>query len=555
MGYISKFFLFVLISMTMVCRINLFAHSDEPFQFVDVAQEYNRVDSLRGIMAHAAAFGDVDNDGQLDLFVGTFADRPPERYIAGGAEGPIPNRLLLNKNGEFVLTQQDVFAWYGRGSGSVFADLNNDSWLDLYVSNNGRLGHENLLYQNIGNGRFKKLTNYGEASLHKPETSRSAGVLDFDGDGLLDLLVLGTVNKDETILFRNRGDMKFERSGAIPSSATGLGLAVGDITGNGWPDVMIGGCNRMFINQGKGNFREATELNLDWGFSREDDAPSCSVAFGDVDRDGDLDMLIGSHLKAPWKEPSPIRLFINKDSSPQKVQFEEVTEQAGLVPYPMRAPHVEIRDFNNDGWPDLYTAVAMMKEGRTYPAIYKNLRVSNGEIPKFQETALIHYPNYPYEEDYEPGDNSSAFFNKMIANRKIAYFAAAPSGDFDNDGRLDLFLASWWPELPSMLLKNETPSGHYLDIELKCQGAINHMGIGAVARAYPTGKTGNSEFMLASEEISTGYGYCSGQPAIAHLGLGDNTQCDLVISLPFEKGKVVRRNVQAGQRLTIVIDR
>lgn len=553
MRNISKYSSMILLISISMCQFNYPAFSEKPFNFADVANEYNLVNSLRGIMAHAAAWGDVDNDGDLDLFIGSFADRPAEDYIAGGAQGPVPNRLLLFKNGQYVLSKQKALEWHGRGTGSVFADLDNDGWLDLYVSNNGRLGHENLLYHNLGEGRFKRIRDFGEASLQKPETSRSIGVLDFDGDGLLDLLVLGTVNRDETFLFRNLGNMKFERSNAIPSDATGLGVAVGDITGNGWPDVMIGGCNRMFINQTNGRFREARELGLDWGFSREDDAPACGVDFGDIDRDGDLDMLIGSHQKAPWKEPNSLRLFINKGSTPTKVHFEEITEQAGLIPYPMRIPHVEIRDFNNDGWPDLYTAVVTLKDGHVYPAIYKNVGASKGDIPTFQETSLHHYPDFPSAEDYKPGDNSTAFFNKMLINRKVMYFAAAPSGDFNQDGRLDLFLASWWPQLPSMLLKNQTTSGHYLDVELQCQGTINRNGIGAVVRAYQVGKSGDQDALLSSEEIATGYGYCSGQPAVAHLGLGEEKVCDVIITLPFGKGEITRSNIQVNQRLSIAI--
>ncbi|MCZ6699996.1 MAG: VCBS repeat-containing protein [Planctomycetota bacterium] len=525
--------------------------ADVPFVFRVVANDAGLREPLKGAMAHAAAWGDVNGDGWLDLFVGTFADRPAANYIAGGASGPVPNRLLINRNGRFELSDQPGIAWLGRASGSVLADLDNDGLPELYVANNGRLGNRNLLYHNRGNGLFENVTERAGAPMHLPETARSVSVLDFDGDGLLDLLVLATVRKGETLLFRNRGGMKFERSDAIPGDARGLGLAVGDLTGNGWPDVMIGGPNRLFVNQGNGTYREATELGLAHEFTREDDSPSCGVAFGDFDRDGNMDMLIGSHHKAPWRKPNAIRLFRNLGSTPRRVRFDEVTEKVGIVKYPMKVPHVEMRDFDNDGWLDLYTAIVIHRDGKVYPAIYKNLGATPGGLPRFQETAFVHRADFPGPEDDAPGKRSKDFYDRLVANRKLMYFAPGPSGDFDNDGRLDLFLPSWFPKYRSLLLKNETKSGHYLDVEVVGSKGVNRTGIGAVVRAYRSGQGGRLHALLASEEVATGYGFCSGQSAIAHLGLGEVTVCDVVVTLPHGKGEIIKRNVKANQRLKI----
>ena len=526
--------------------------ADPPFVFRDVAKETGLRAPSAGMMAHAAAWGDVNGDGLLDLFIGTFADRPAEDYIAGGAKGPVPNQLFINRNGRFLPSEQESIAWLGRASGSVLADLDNDGLPDLYVANNGRLGKKNLLYHNEGEGRFKDVTAAAGAPMHLPDTARSVGVLDFDGDGLLDLLVLGTVRNSETLLFRNRGGMKFELSDAIPRDAHGLGVAVGDLTGNGWPDVMIGGPNRLFVNSGGGKFREATELGLNVDFTREDDSPSCGVAFGDFDRDGRPDMLIGSHHKAPWLKPNAIRLFRNLGSTPQRVRFEEVTEKVGIVKFPMKVPHVEVRDFNNDGWPDLYIAIAIFRDGKIYPAIYKNLGATAGKLPKFEETAFVHRRDFPGPEDLAaPDERSAGFYRRLVANKKLMYYGPGPSGDFDNDGRLDLLLPSWFPKSPTLLLRNETSSGHFLNVEVEGAGGINRMGIGSVVRAYRAGRSGDPKSLLASEEIATGYGYCSGQPAVAHLGLGAETICDVIVTLPHGKGRIVQRNVKADQRLRI----
>jgi hypothetical protein len=525
--------------------------ADSPFAFRDVAPDVGFIEPLKGMMAHAAAWGDVNNDGWIDLFVGTYADRRKEMYVAGGADGPVSNRLLINENGRFVLSEQPAIAWLGRASGSVFADLDNDGFADLYVSNNGKFGKENLLYQNRGGGRLENVTSRVGAPMHLPDAARSVTVLDFDGDGLLDVLALAGTHGGDTMLFRNLGGMQFELSRAIPGDATGLGAAVGDVTGNGWPDVMIGGSNRLFVNHGDGVFREATELGLREDFLREDDSPSCGVALGDVDRDGDMDMLIGSHHKRPWTQPNAIRLFLNLGSRPDRIRFQEVTARVGLVKYPIKVPHVEIRDFDNDGWPDLYTAVVAMRGEKVYPAIYRNLGASAGGPPEFQETAFVHRQDFPGPADYVPGEPSAAFYERLVANHKVMYFAPGPSGDFDNDGRLDVFLPSWWPKLPSMLLKNETAAGHFLDVAVIGSGKINRMGIGTIVRAYRAGLAGKVSALLASEQIATGYGFCSGQPPVAHLGLGDATVCDVVLTLPQGRGRIVRENVEADQRIEI----
>ena len=129
--------------------------------------------------------------------------------------------------------------------------------------------------------------------------------------------------------------------------------------------------------------------------------------------------------------------------------------------------------------------------------------------------------------------------------------AAAPSCDFDRDGRLDLFLANWWVESPSLLLRNETPGGHWLDVRVEGKDGVNRMGVGSRVNLYAPGKVGEASALLGSREISIGYGFCSGQEAVAHFGLGKQDAVDLEVILPHGKGKVVQKNVKANQRVTL----
>ncbi len=545
------------------------------FVLRDIAAKTGFAAALRGAMGHAAAWGDADANGRPDLFVGTFTDRLAEVYRAGGARGPVPNTLLLQSNPSldpreplrFVALRKPPLAHFGRATGAVFADFDGDGWLDLYVSNNGRSGSRNLLYHNKGLGAaggFELVNDRVGAPVGRPETARSVVAFDFNGDRRLDLFVLAAVRHGPSLLFENLGNWRFRVSDALPDDIVGLGVVAGDVTGNGWPDLFVGGPNRLFVNMGHGRFREATELKLDWGFRAEDDAPSCGVDVGDFDLDGRLDLLIGSHTKRPWAEPVPLRLFRNLGSTPDRVRFVEVTEQVGLTPVPMRTPHVELRDFDNDGWPDIYASVVVYDGRSVHPLIFRNLRRTGSAPPRFEQTALKHCPGFPSPEDYRPGMRTGEFFQRLVRNRKLMYFAAAPSCDFDRDGRLDLAMISWFPEVPSLLLHNQTPSGRSLTVAVAAEGERTgpgpvdwRLGIGAVVRVYPSGTAGTADArLIASESIGSARGYTCGFEPLAHLGCGSHEEVDVVVDLPAGGGRLVARRVRtAREQQPIVVIR
>src|SRR5262245_32895041 len=94
-----------------------------PFAFRDVAEEAGLFPHLTGIRGHGAAWGDVDGDGWIDLYVGTFH-----------TEGAKPNALFRNVKGKFRPDTQKSLTISTRSTGMVFADLDNDGDLDLYVA-------------------------------------------------------------------------------------------------------------------------------------------------------------------------------------------------------------------------------------------------------------------------------------------------------------------------------------------------------------------------------------------------------------------------------------
>jgi hypothetical protein len=242
------------------------------------------------------------------------------------------------------------------------------------------------------------------------------------------------------------------------------------------------------------------------------------------------------------------RLYLYRGVRDAVPAFEEITQAAGLVPLPMKAPHVELQDFDNDGWPDLHTSLVKFAAGRPHPIIFRHLGLRDG-LPRFRERALA-VNDFPTPED-RAVQRAGDLFERVLRERKILYTAPGPTADYDDDGRLDIFLPSWWVEAPSLLLRNETPGGRWLQVQVEGHGGVNRMGVGSRVSVYRAGRLGQPGALLGCREIAVGFGYASGQPAVAHFGLGTEQAVDLELVLPHGRGRIERRNVRADQRLLV----
>ncbi len=519
-----------------LCLCAAGAAADEAaIRWKDVTQSAGLIEPLAGIMGHGGAIGDYDGDGLLDLFIGGFCDRPNAEYAP--AAGPVPARLLRNLgNGKFEVTGQAEH--FARASGAVFADLDNNGTLELYVANNAQAQsrkpdepqksaqttHSRLFRNDAG-----RLVDISEASGACPPnllTARNVGVFDYDRDGLLDLFVVEDKFRkggSRSTLFRNLGGLRFEDANAkagIPDDILGLGLAVADLNADRQPDFFVPHSNRLLLSKGDATYREATELKEVFAYQPMDgeDWP-CGAAFGDVNRDGLLDLVVSGHHK-----PARNRLFLNVGLRDGPPRFREITIEAGLGDtVGEKCPHTEIQDFDNDGWPDIYVSAAVRtKDGSISPLIFRNLG-RTGASPKFEV---------------------------LKADGELVYYPAGPSGDIDGDGRLDLFLINWFAGNHSRLLHNESSATNgWLNIRVVGK-KMNRMGIGAKIHIFPAGKLGDPASLLGYQEITTGYGYASGQPAVAHFGLGAIDKIDARITLP--DGKVIDElGIVGNQLLTI----
>ncbi|MEH6682048.1 MAG: FG-GAP-like repeat-containing protein [Sediminicola sp.] len=543
-------------------------HTDSivyPFSFRDVGSVLGLIPEMTKILGHSAAWGDVNGDGWPDLYIGTFNDEHRSKT----------NMLFINKNGRFALSDQKSVRISTRATGSIFVDLDNDGDLDLYVGSMPKEGKGdtprtvgNSLFENDGKGQFTNISeNNGACPL--AFGGRSATVLDYDGDGLLDILAgedpATGYNGSKTHsfrLFHNEGNLAFRdvtAEAGLPLGIPGYGVASADINNDGWPDFFVacqGGSfgdsspsNKLFINDRDGTFTEVKNLNtlFEWP-GTGGDKMVCGVSFGDINKDGNLDIALGPHFIVPGKNPQPVRLFLNQGNDMKGMpKFTEITEEAGLRPIHMKLPHLEIQDMDNDGFPDITTSAVRFKDGKPFPVIYRNTGSIKNGIPIFEDFKIN---DYPTEEDVKI-EKSSEFWDKTLSEGKIIYGAPAPVADFNKDGKLDLFMASWWPEKPSLLLQNESVGDNWLQVVVKGPNGVNSMGIGAKVKIYLKGKLGIEDHLLGTQDISVGHGYASGQQAIAHFGLGEHNGVDVEVILPNGKGKLSHRNVGANQRINI----
>ena len=307
--------------------------------FEDVTAATGTEDSRWSV---AATFFDFDRDGLLDLYVGNYVDysiasHKPCRYPSGAetycspsAYRPEPDSLFRNLgNGQFedITVRAGIRNEYGTGLGAVAADFNGDRWIDLYVANDGM---PNQLWINQQDGTFTNEALFAGVAVNEdgqPEASMGVDVLDFDADGDVDL-VMTHLDQESNTVYENDGsglfeDVSFRTGLGLPSLPhTGFGTGWFDYDNDGWPDfLVVNGAvgdseslirvgdpyplhqtNQLFRNFGTGKFEEITSQA---GKVFELSEVSRGAAFGDVDNDGDIDVVVANNN-------GPVRLLLNQ---------------------------------------------------------------------------------------------------------------------------------------------------------------------------------------------------------------------------------------------------
>ena len=329
-------------------------HNSGNGTFTDVTRQAEVSDEY---WSTSAAFVDYDRDGKLDLFVANYVDFTiaanqlcsdplgARDYCSPRAYHPVPDRLYRNGgDGHFtnVTGPAGISKADGAGLGVATGDYNGDGWIDLYVANDAT---PNQLWINQRNGTFADEGLLSGSALNangNPEGSMGIAAGDFDLDGDEDLFVTNIAG-ETSVLYVNDGHASFEdaraRSGlsALTAAFTGFGTDWFDYDNDGWPDLFVANGAVNIVESQRGQpapFRMRNQLlhNLDGRRFEETGASagpaferaevSRGAAFGDIDNDGDVDILVSNN-------GGPVRLLLNQSAAGNHWLTVRVEQTAG----------------------------------------------------------------------------------------------------------------------------------------------------------------------------------------------------------------------------------
>ncbi|HXE81009.1 MAG TPA: CRTAC1 family protein [Vicinamibacterales bacterium] len=534
------------------------ADSGRRFHFVNVSQEAGLTrpllagrpgkDHLLDSAGAGAAFLDYDKDGRLDIYLvngwriedGRIVERGRNALYRG-----LPDGTFREVTGEAGVAGEGHW-----GSGAFVADYDADGWPDILVTNFG----PNILYRNLGNGRFENVA--ASAGVEAPGWNTGAAFFDADGDGDLDLYIAAYIDASlEDVLgakrtlswkgvemvafgpfglkgapdhfFRNEGGRFVDATveAGLEDKALGFGFAVRafDADDDGDPDLYVANDsdgNYLYRNEGGGRFREVgtwVGVALDEKGAAQ---AGMGLAVGDITNDGQTDIFVTNFADD----------FSTLYAGLGAGVFDDVSRASGIGPLTYKALSWGTAAVDLDHDTDLDLVVV---NGHIYPQVDRH--------PDFGHTyaqPLLLAENRgpgasPQFVDATP--QAGPGFEQRYSSRGLAV------GDYDNDGDLDLLVTNL--DAPPSLLRNDSRTGSWLIVALEGdRGTLNP--VGAVVAVTAGGRT-------QRRDIAAGDSYMSTHDPRPHFGLGTAATVDEVAVRWPDGTRTVLKNVKANQILTV----
>jgi enediyne biosynthesis protein E4 len=482
------------------------------------------------------AWIDIDDDGFQDL------------YFVNGAPGASNVLYRNNRNGTFtnITAESGTAAAANRAykTGVAVGDYDNDGLLDLYVAAFG----PNILYRNLGGGKFGDVTAAAGVAGGASEWSTSAGFFDYDRDGDLDLYVANYV------------DFRMDENPWCGDRKPGYRMYCN-------PTIFDGTASRLYRNNGSGTF---TDVSKAAGVANPA-GKGLGVVFCDYDRDGDSDIYVANDL---------VRNFLYRNNGDGTFQDVAYAASVGfdVNGKPQAGMGVDCGDVDGDGLPELFvtnfseelnTLYKNHGDG-TFEDVTRAFGLGSGFLPLGFGTKMFDYDNdgdldihvtnghvidnvklYLPRLSYEQPDllyenvggrfkDVSAQAGGALRNTRVGRGLAV--ADFDNDGFEDVAISSLGRG--AVLLRNRGVSKHTW-IEIRAEGtASNRFGLGATVRVQTPGR-------LQVREINNVASYQSASDIRLHVGLGDAKTVPQIEILWPSGMKQVLKDVPANQILTV----
>lgn len=499
-------------------------------------------------MVGGVAMLDYNSDGALDLFFvngAKLADPMGREAHPDKSESIYWNRLYRNnKDGSFTdVTDAAGVRGEGFGMGVAVGDYDNDGHPDIYVTGWER----NVLYRNRGDGIFSDVT--AQAGVMGGGWSAGAAFVDFDLDGNLDLVVSRYVewgfhldlycgdrkpgyrsycHPDQFkpighMLFRNNGRGGFtdvsKSSGLGNYPGKGLGVAINDYNGDGWPDILIANdsVQQQLFRNDKGRFTEVA-LELGLGFDEDGRAfAGMGLDFTDYDNDGQPDIFINALANQRYA------LFRNAGSSFEYISGPSGVGEASLLHSGWGAKFV---DYDNDGWRDLFVAQGHVMD---------NIELTQPSIRYREPILLLRNVRGKFTDVSKA---SGTIFSKPLAARGAAF------GDLDNDGFVDAAINC--SNGPAVILRNKGSANAWIGLELKGQRS-NRDAISARVRLVAGAGPDQVQF------VSTAGSYLSANDRRVFFGIGGNTEAQL-IEIRWPSGRVQKLEKVSARKIHQVVE-